>query len=99
MIYTGPPAVAAVKDNLGFSSKINVFPTVFNSHLTITVSNLNERLTITVFDAQGKKVHGSVMEGNIEKSQVNLAHLSAGTYYCEITNGNESISRKIIKAE
>jgi hypothetical protein len=99
MLYTGPPAVTSVKDNKEFDSKINLFPTVFNTHFTITVSDMNERLTVTVFDQQGKKVHSSVIDGSSEKNQINLSHLAAGSYYCEISDGYRSVSRQIIKAE
>lgn len=99
MIYTGPPTPASVKDNNELDLKIKLYPSVFNTHFNVLVNDLSERLKIKVFDIQGKEVYTSVIEAGVEKTQVNLSHLAAGTYYCELSNNQNSISRKIIKAE
>ncbi|MCU0328918.1 MAG: T9SS type A sorting domain-containing protein [Chitinophagales bacterium] len=77
-------------------NKFNVYPNP-TSGLFIINYELNAQSTeniLEIFNALGQKVYKTILKENSNEIQIDLSHLSNGTYYCEL---NEEIKCKIIK--
>jgi hypothetical protein len=86
----------AVPDNIGF----NLFPNPVNDRLNIEYHLGREAgdLALEVFDATGRLVHKTSLEGGQGQAVIDVASWSPGIYSCNLTlDGKHVAARKIVK--
>jgi len=88
--------VSAVNVYTFRQSDMLAFPNPFNSHLEISLKNMNEQSSITLTDVTGKVV----LRKEIQSARIDLQlnHLQSGTYFINyFENGRLSSIEKVIK--
>lgn len=73
------------------SFNVSLFPNPANNHITVKSNNF-EVSSVNVYDLLGKLV---VQENT--KDRIDISNLRKGMYFVEITSGNKSVTKKIIK--
>ena len=72
---------------------ISIFPNPATNNLNIKLSNTN-KTEIDIYNILGKRVLNKTI---IQSQSISIEHLSSGIYILKITQGNASISKKLIK--
>lgn len=83
-----------IMDNT-LENSVSVYPNPFRSELNLSNSGDSE-MTVTISDALGKTVHSSVIKGN-STGTIHTDDLNTGLYIIKISNGSQSLSRKLVK--
>jgi hypothetical protein len=92
--YIGPISIpTGVNDPIGASFDIRVYPNPVNGWFTI--SSQITKGEIEIFGVNGEKVFQSLITN--PKQEIDLSHLSNGTYLARINDGHTIHARKIIK--
>ncbi len=84
----------SVMEHKKLESMISVFPTQIKDEITIVNASENN-LLVNITDLTGKNI--LTKEILREKTRVSLKELNAGIYFLKISNGEMSITKKIIK--
>ena len=108
--FTGTEAFAGCFDTLvitglskiqkNIDSKLLLFPNPANEQINIKfVSNVNELVTLTVFDSKGELVLNTQMQLNIGINNFNIStsRLNAGLYFVSINSNHTHENTKFIK--
>lgn len=78
------------------------YPNPFNPTTTIHFSGTDGHTSLRVFDVVGREVvtlvNGSLQPGSHSVS-FDASGLADGTYLCRLTNGNETLVRKMVLME
>lgn len=77
--------------------KIQTIPNPFTNELTVSIPKLNTETQLTLQDVYGKQVltqHIPTKTLNLKLQTLNLAK---GVYFLQLQNGNQSVTRKLIK--
>lgn len=74
-------------------SEFTVYPNPTKSFITIE-SQLDKELNLNVFDIRGKQIYVGKMNG---KSSIDFNAFSSGVYLLKIDDGNQSVTKKIVK--
>ncbi len=83
-------------NNFANATEVTLSPNPTSSFVTITVNALaNEALTLTVSDVFGNIVN-SASQINNKNMQLDTEQFASGIYFIQITNGYESITKKLI---
>jgi len=76
-------------DNINLNSEINIFPNPTSSQLTIdTEQNISE---VKIIDITGKMIMIT------KENTINVANLSDGIYFIQLTTDNRTITKKFVK--
>ena len=93
-VYTYAFLTSGVTKNLKNSSLV-VYPNPVSEVFQIKGFSTEENVTIKIYDTVGNVVLTQENTGNL--LNVNVAHLTKGTYFVEITAGKEHAGKKLIK--
>lgn len=74
-------------------ANISIYPNPVENKLTITTTRDLSNSLISIFDIQGRRVVNTKYESN----QINVQHLSSGTYFLRIIKDNKETKLKFIK--
>ena len=92
--YIGPISIpTGVNDPIRDSSGIQVYPNPVKGWFTI--SSKITKGEIEIFGLNGEKVYQSTI--NNPKQEIDLSHLSNGTYFARINDGHSIFTKKIVK--
>ena len=97
MLYTGPPVTASVNENNLLDKNITLYPNVFDNYINLRTKDVTLALKVEIYDTAGKKVVEAKTSVGALENRYNLSDLSAGLYYCEISDGTNTVMKKIIK--
>jgi len=86
-----------------FINEFILHPNPANTYVTISFTlQSNDNLTFTILNIKGQEVYkldmGLVLKGE-QQIPVDLSEFSDGTYVCIISNGNETITEKLVIAK
>lgn len=91
----GPNCTLAV-DQFHNENGIRVYPNPTKGELNVAIHNYSGKLTIQVFDLNGRKVHNQeVNDFNAERA-INLSNLQTGMYLLKVNGENLNYTQKII---
>lgn len=77
---------------------VQIFPNPTAGQLTIQIIGQENRdLTLRLIDLQGKQIDQTFLSPVNRDARFDLQHLSAGMYLLQMSDGNQSTSRKILK--
>ncbi|HNQ27088.1 MAG TPA: GEVED domain-containing protein [Aquaticitalea sp.] len=79
----------------GFS----IYPNPNNGEFTLSLQSVsNNNLDVTVYDIRGRKVYGSVFEGNTSNftETIRLNNVQSGMYLLKVVDGNRQVIKKIV---
>jgi hypothetical protein len=92
------PITANVITSLGeiaLAHSIAVFPNPLKSQLTIN-SQVNGSVWVRLYNAQGQAAAAAQLNG-VGTHTLNTEELNKGVYFLELSNGNERITKKLVK--
>ena len=91
----GPNCTLAV-DYFQNEDMIKVYPNPSNGTFNVFIGNYSGKVTLEVFDINGRKVYNQKVDDfNIEKT-INLKGLQSGMYILKIDGDNLSYTKKVI---
>ncbi|MBP8066035.1 MAG: T9SS-dependent M36 family metallopeptidase [Flavobacterium sp.] len=91
----GPNCTLAV-DQFQNEKAIRFYPNPTKGELNVAIHNYSGKLTIQVFDLNGRKVHNQeVNDFNAERA-INLSNLQTGMYLLKVNGENLNYTQKII---
>jgi hypothetical protein len=76
-----------------FSSSLSIYPNPASAFVQIEI-NSNEEFNVELFDMSGKKLYQTQMNGDIS---IDLNAYATGIYFVKIGNGENSMTKKILK--
>lgn len=76
--------------------EVKIFPNPFSSWLRVDVAKNNKNLQYYVYDIIGAKVRQGELKSN-EKTLLNFSELKNGLYFITMSDGQTTLTRKIIK--
>lgn len=71
---------------------VSIYPNPTNTGFVTINSNNTETINVAVFDILGKQV----LESNLVNNQLNVSGLSNGIYIMKLTQGNASVTKKLV---
>lgn len=74
---------------------LSIYPNPTNGILNIRIADLNEGLTVEIFDILGKKLNTKAFTEN--NNQIDISDLPVGMYMLKATSSNSSYTTRIIK--
>ena len=77
------------------NSSVSIAPNPTTNEFTITMSNVAENTTVTVFDAAGKMIH--VYDNVTSTTKVDLTAVQTGIYMIEVRNANGNKMYRVAK--
>ncbi len=87
------------EEELEFPQKeVEIYPNPFADIITIKTYSNSQNLTYSVFDILGEELVSGTIQ-NKHQTQINLGKLNSGIYFIHISDGENSVTRKIIKQE
>uniref|UniRef100_UPI0025E890B9 S8 family serine peptidase n=1 Tax=Winogradskyella sp. TaxID=1883156 RepID=UPI0025E890B9 len=100
LIVTGNTLTLGVDDN-NILDDFVVFPNPSKGEFTISFdssSNNDDEVKISVFDVSGRQVYNNIFINGAQKfnETINLEGIQAGVYIANISQGNSSISHKLV---
>jgi hypothetical protein len=84
-ILAGQTMTTAIIENT-FTSSINLFPNPANSHITIDLGSLNQKVHVTIVDITGKVVY-TTKATNTQEIEVDTKDFIVGIYMVQIQAG------------
>ncbi len=90
----GDSSLVSVNSVDGLNDVVNVYPNPTTGRLNIAVGQVNEQVSITVFDMVGKQVYNSQALGS-KNIQLDLNNSQNGTYFVQVRSGNEVTTKKV----
>lgn len=85
--------VVGLVENSVFNN-LMIYPNPFENNIQLKMDGLeNKKIKLTITDAYGKNVG----EWNTEEKEIDLSELSPGIYFAAFNEGNNTITKKIIK--
>ena len=87
--------ITGLNDNL-IGKNISAYPNPAASHLFID-SGLNEKITVSLYDTQGRKLRESILEPLAERRLIPVDDLLSGVYIIQFHTGKESWQFKLAK--
>lgn len=91
----GPNCTLAV-DQFHNENAIRVYPNPTKGQLNIAINNYSGKLSIQVFDLNGRKVYNQEVNDFNAESAINLANLQSGMYLIKVNGENLNYTQKII---
>ena len=91
--FTSSPL--SVADNSFDSNTINIVPTISDGQFVINTKRNLGKVKLQLFNISGQTVYATDFEFNDLEKQFNL-NLNAGLYLVKITNGEHSITKRLI---
>jgi hypothetical protein len=87
-----------LEENLVKSEILNVFPNPASEVVNVTFVNTEKNSTISVYDLTGKELLSkNILSGNgLSQQELDVSHLSRGTYILTLTSDNSRKTQKII---
>lgn len=82
-------------DNFDLKQHLNIYPNPATDVLNITISDLNEDLTVVIYDILGKKVFSQKLTET--NNQLNLSSLTTGIYLLKTSSVNKNYTTRIVK--
>ncbi|MDP2385577.1 MAG: DUF4465 domain-containing protein [Bacteroidota bacterium] len=80
------------------NENVSLYPNPAKSNITIHMAGtLSDKANYVVFDITGKEVLTGTFGKGVSSVKLTIENLERGVYFVRITNGNEIISKKIIK--
>jgi Secretion system C-terminal sorting domain len=74
------------------SIKTTIYPNPFSDQINVMI---DKNSTVSVFDVTGRNVYNGIL--NAGTSTISTDHLNSGMYFINITSGQKTISKKLIK--
>lgn len=90
VVQAGTPVVTGQVDN-----RIRLYPNPVQHQLVVQLNNLNAGATVHIYDAMGVLVFSKALTGNT--TYLPMRNLSAGMYYIQVANGQQSLIKKMMK--
>ena len=101
--YKNISSVLGVTDVAGKKASFGIYPnpTTADKHVTVLFDvkeKLNSKGNVEVYDLSGKKVYSAELtnQAGFYKQDLNLSHLSSGSYLVKITFGGSTETKKLI---
>ena len=91
----GPNCTLAV-DQFQNENAIRVYPNPTKGQLNIAINNYSGKLSIQVFDLNGRKVYNQEVNDFNAESAINLNNLQTGMYLLKVNGENLNYTQKII---
>lgn len=85
-------------DTYNLESNIKLYPNPSSNgifQLKLTFENLNKEYSYKIFDAMGRELLAEKIL--VEELSIDLSKYNSGIYFIEITNGQNAISKKLVK--
>lgn len=92
----GTPVMVAVEDEL--TQSVSVFPNPTNGQLFVELKGFDQGADVQVINSLGQAVYSSRMEAGVSRSEIALGNQPSGIYFVRVTNGGESVMKKITLA-
>ncbi|HSD13601.1 MAG TPA: T9SS-dependent M36 family metallopeptidase [Flavobacterium sp.] len=94
--FTIPASCVAGVYDLFNDKSIRVYPNPTKGQLNIAISNYSGKLSIQVFDLNGRSVYNQDVNDFNAESAINLSNLQSGMYLIKVDGDNVSHTQKII---
>ncbi|ESU28973.1 M36 fungalysin family metalloprotease [Flavobacterium limnosediminis JC2902] len=94
--FTVPASCAMGVDDFNNQKSIRVYPNPTRGQLNIAISNYSGKLSIQVFDLNGRKVYNQEVNDFNAESAINLGNLQSGMYLIKVDGENLNYTQKII---
>ena len=88
LAWTAPPLSVNDNNYAGFK----LFPNPTSNGVVYIQTQTNQQLQVAVFDVLGKQV----VSTTISNGTLNVSNLKSGVYFVQVTEGNNTSSRKLI---
>jgi hypothetical protein len=84
--------------NIIYSNKIEykIYPNPFHNSIKITLPKISNKITIQVFDLQGRVIKNDFYKKK-DEIEIDLNLINSGNYILNITTEEQTISRRINK--
>ncbi len=76
--------------------KTNIYPNPTSDILNVEFNTEGEGYTVSIIDINGKVVLQEKLEGNVKNMTISTKDLTKGNYFINISNNNQSITKKIV---
>lgn len=94
--FTLPPTCVAGVNDIFNEKAVRVYPNPTSGQLNIAISNYSGKLSIQVYDLNGRKVYSQEVNDFNAESAINLSNLQAGMYMVKVEGENLNYTHKII---
>jgi len=91
--FTG---VSLSTDDYAASKGIKVYPNPTKGQLNIAVNNYSGKLSVQVFDINGRKVYNEDVNDFNAQSAINMSNLQKGVYVVKVNGDNLDFSQKVV---
>lgn len=75
----------------------NIFPNPTNSDFIVSWESESKVESLMIYDLQGKLLREVPVNNNVKRKTVSTVGLSSGLYFVVLTNGTNSVQKKLIK--
>jgi hypothetical protein len=83
-------------DEYAASKGIKVYPNPTNGQLNIAVSSYSGKLSVKVFDINGRQVYNQDVNDFNAQSAINMSSLQKGVYIVKVSGDNLDFSQKVV---
>lgn len=94
--FTYPASCVAGVNDLFNNKGIRVYPNPTKGQLNIAINDYSGKLSIQVFDLNGRNVYNQDVNNFNTESAINLSNLQSGMYLIKVDGENVSYTQKII---
>ena len=91
----GGSVPVSVKESLEKNTALSVYPNPFVNELTVNYKLQNNNATLTIFNLIGESIYTTTLSEN--STQLSLTNFDKGIYFIKIIDGENSLTKKIVK--
>ena len=89
-----PVTVIGVKEN-SLASQVTIYPNPNNGIFTVNIGGKENNSSLVIMDVVGKTIYQE--STTAKKAIITLDNIENGIYFIQITNGNQTITKRIVK--